>query len=547
MASTGSNIALLGAALQGSALGVNKKNSAADESTGSGEFLSIITSKAGQAQVADKNADDAKVAKVKPMALDEAVGREHDQADDFAQTAEVMQNVLPLMAVMEAAPRADETNTQPPADALAPIATCSADVVAEAPATMSGPSIAPVAELSAAAPATVPAAQAAAAKAADAALEPIAAPIVRASDSSISPKVVTPDDAGAPATNTLSGAAAAAAVQQIGAANDEPAPIEPPSPAPIEPALAERLSSADAMVSASSQTTPADASASATGAPAGMHEFLQRLANQYGAATQTDGKPAAKDPGPTSLHLPGAKSSPRSASVAGPQEHRLEQPSRGERLGVAGGRSKEGHLRLAKSNAAMYVMTGPKSKPADPSEHSGVIHVPIAQADATASSAMNVPPSLPAAAPQPAAPLSNQIAGALAGAAIGNDSMQIRLDPPELGRVHLAFRSEGGEVRGLVQVDNPRTLADLQREAPALLNRLQDSGVQVKSMEFVLANNGGGNSSAMNQQAWHDSWRQDAAPGQEAGNADVAARKAANKQANEQTSPAGSGALNIWI
>ncbi len=71
-------------------------------------------------------------------------------------------------------------------------------------------------------------------------------------------------------------------------------------------------------------------------------------------------------------------------------------------------------------------------------------------------------------------------------------SMTVRLDPPELGRVRIDIRSDAEGIRGVVQVENTRTLAELQREAPQLLDRLQEAGIRVKDLEFQMNDPGRG-------------------------------------------------------
>jgi flagellar hook-length control protein FliK len=89
---------------------------------------------------------------------------------------------------------------------------------------------------------------------------------------------------------------------------------------------------------------------------------------------------------------------------------------------------------------------------------------------------------------QPAqTPLSNQIAEKIEFTQLAqNRQITVRLDPPELGKVHIQLQTEGAEVRGVVQVDSARTLGDLHREAPALLERLQEAGIQIKTLEFQM-------------------------------------------------------------
>ena len=84
-----------------------------------------------------------------------------------------------------------------------------------------------------------------------------------------------------------------------------------------------------------------------------------------------------------------------------------------------------------------------------------------------------------------------QIAEAFQSSSARNgQEIVIRLDPPELGRVSVKLRIEGGEVRGVLEVDNPRTLSQLQREAPNLMTRLADAGIEMKRMDLSLTEDG---------------------------------------------------------
>lgn len=64
----------------------------------------------------------------------------------------------------------------------------------------------------------------------------------------------------------------------------------------------------------------------------------------------------------------------------------------------------------------------------------------------------------------------------------------LHLDPPHLGKVRMTMHSDlAGVVRCVLKVDNPGTLDHLRAEAPAMLTRLADSGVQVKRLEISLS------------------------------------------------------------
>lgn len=82
-------------------------------------------------------------------------------------------------------------------------------------------------------------------------------------------------------------------------------------------------------------------------------------------------------------------------------------------------------------------------------------------------------------------PLSDQITAQMTvNDARAGKEVVIQMNPPELGKVRIAFRQEGHELRGVVRAENPQTLQDLQREAPHLLARLQEAGVQLKTLDL---------------------------------------------------------------
>jgi len=94
----------------------------------------------------------------------------------------------------------------------------------------------------------------------------------------------------------------------------------------------------------------------------------------------------------------------------------------------------------------------------------------------------------------------DQIARVLrAGAASRNQQVVIRLDPPELGMVRVTLHADGKEVNSSVEVEHPRTLIELQREAPALLRNLAEAGIHIRSMNMSLSENNSGGSSGESQ------------------------------------------------
>jgi chemotaxis protein MotD len=82
----------------------------------------------------------------------------------------------------------------------------------------------------------------------------------------------------------------------------------------------------------------------------------------------------------------------------------------------------------------------------------------------------------------------------------GNKQFDIRLDPPELGRVEVRLSIDTtGKVQASLSADQPRTLDLLKTDAPALTRALRDAGLNVSQngLNFSLRGqdrqNGGSN------------------------------------------------------
>ncbi|MCY2931651.1 MAG: flagellar hook-length control protein FliK, partial [Planctomycetota bacterium] len=101
------------------------------------------------------------------------------------------------------------------------------------------------------------------------------------------------------------------------------------------------------------------------------------------------------------------------------------------------------------------------------------------------------------AAPEAAQTTRAMIADQVVSVVLSNRSdhsqqVTIRLDPPELGTIHLSLQTDKDMVRGVVRVDNPETFKQLQRETPQLIERLVEGGIQVKHIDVQMNTNGGG-------------------------------------------------------
>ncbi len=84
------------------------------------------------------------------------------------------------------------------------------------------------------------------------------------------------------------------------------------------------------------------------------------------------------------------------------------------------------------------------------------------------------------------------------------EQIVIRLNPPELGQVRITLQMEGDGVRGVIHADNARTFEELQREAPLLVQRMAESGVNLRRVEVNFTGQDGSNGSNEAHAQLHD-------------------------------------------
>lgn len=69
----------------------------------------------------------------------------------------------------------------------------------------------------------------------------------------------------------------------------------------------------------------------------------------------------------------------------------------------------------------------------------------------------------------------------------GDQRVTIHLNPPELGKVFIKFQEEGDQITGLLEVSKMQTRYQIQQALPQIVRNLADSGIQIKRLEVVLA------------------------------------------------------------
>jgi flagellar hook-length control protein FliK len=145
-------------------------------------------------------------------------------------------------------------------------------------------------------------------------------------------------------------------------------------------------------------------------------------------------------------------------------------------------------------------------KPADPLQP--MVPVQTNAPTATAGTDRTAAAPAPATPPAVALPVAG-IAVEIAGKALaGKNRFEIRLDPPELGHIHVRLDIDhDGQVTSHITADRSDTFDLLRRDAPALERALQDAGMKTANngLQFSLRDHGFGRQQPMPQM--HDSAR----------------------------------------
>jgi chemotaxis protein MotD len=104
---------------------------------------------------------------------------------------------------------------------------------------------------------------------------------------------------------------------------------------------------------------------------------------------------------------------------------------------------------------------------------------------------LTAPPAASSPSSPPAVPISGLAIEIAARATRDEKSFQIRLDPPELGRIDVQLNVDaGGHVTTHLTVDRPETLNLLRQDASSLQRALESTGLKANSggLEFSLRN-----------------------------------------------------------
>jgi len=272
------------------------------------------------------------------------------------------------------------------------------------------------------------------------------------------------------------------------ASADEPNPLSDAIAADIQaPAIAAAAppSTPIPTLRSADETALASQAVSVTGSPAAVVAAPKTSSSLRAASQTSDGKPAApsKLAAKAASQPPTEEEEPQAAAIDADKE--------------------------APAKAAVQT----RGEPAGPNHRAAAVEAPVAQSAETNAAAPNAgtdamqpaaltAPAQTTPAATPASPAATQLAPQaaavpLAGVAIeiashaeaGKNHFEIRLDPPELGRIEVRLDVDGdGNVTTRMIADRADTLNLLRRDAAGLERALQDAGLKTadNSLQFSL-------------------------------------------------------------
>ncbi len=199
------------------------------------------------------------------------------------------------------------------------------------------------------------------------------------------------------------------------------------------------------------------------------------------------------------------------------------------------------------AEASVNEQSVPKAQPSQPA------HQPAQAATAavthlltSVSASTPVHAAVPAHTPEPALPepqpnLKALAAQIVAKAAAGTKSFEIRLDPPELGRVEVRLTvSHDGKAEATLTAERPETVALLQRDSQNLERTLKEAGLDVSNSSLNFSLKG-------EQQGQGDGGGASGAHARSLSHAVVARSEAVNASLANQHRALADGRLDIFV
>ena len=206
-----------------------------------------------------------------------------------------------------------------------------------------------------------------------------------------------------------------------------------------------------------------------------------------GIETQVPTQPVAVDPLQSTLHHDGSQDLTQTATSKTTRKPRLKTQPQFAELGKFKLNGLSADPQAVEAIVVQAQQAG--SKPKLQFAVQGQLLQSVAGLDSQAETALAAQSIKSAATPASAEPISQQIAMQIQTRPMkAGQQITVQLNPPELGKVNIEIRQDDQGLRAILEVENPRTFSQLQREAPGLVNRLVEGGVQVNRIEINLTN-----------------------------------------------------------
>lgn len=258
------------------------------------------------------------------------------------------------------------------------------------------------------------------------------------------------------------------------------------------------------------------------------------------ASGQQESHPAALQVGATNASIKASTESSgnHSSTNAGNAPHQIPAGAQVAHLMKSGDSSAAPVTELGKSQAGLEGLGINAQLGASP------------QAEVLSMQGVQFPPAVDrgfVASPGEDVSLVDQLADGLVAGKVGQKII-VRLDPPELGAVRASFEARGDSVRCVLRVENPQILEQVQREASALVERLIDSGVNLRQVSVEMGSSSTGQQAP---QGWNapgeGSGGQQGQQGEQRGYSWNQKPTSNEAEAHQHHAGVGEGLLNVWI
>ena len=284
-----------------------------------------------------------------------------------------------------------------------------------------------------------------------------------------------------------------------------PVPAQTPVPAAAAIAIAAAVAFAPAATTDTAPATDEPIAINAEAAKSAPQAVLAALELKAGKKTD-DAKPAATTAA-TADSKAAVKSDTESAAPFDPEATAPSVHSEASKQAAASARGEADAEKPGQTKPDASAVTADKTNAAAPKQAPDIIVQPTAQTapahgagivaahaatTAAAAAAVAAAPTV-TKSPEPAVPLSG-VAVEIANKALnGKNQFDIRLDPPDLGRIHVRLEvDKDGNVISHLVADRTDTLDMLRRDSAGLDRALQDAGLKTSgdSLQFSLRDQG---------------------------------------------------------